>query len=353
MVHHVEYTLAKTRFDFKMLHCYQAVAHSVRDRLVESFNDTHRHFTTHSPKKVYYLSLEFLIGRCLQNALINIDIEDTYKEALKELGFNLEVIYEEEVDPALGNGGLGRLAACFLDSLATLNYPAWGYGIRYDYGIFRQMIKDGNQIEVPDYWLSQGNPWEIERLDVQYKVRFYGNTRKVKKSGKEVTIWENAETIIARAYDTPIPGYATFNTLALRLWRSLPANEFDFNSFNTGDYFKALEERQKAEYITSVLYPNDSTNQGKELRLKQEYLLVAASLQDIIRRHRKDEANRGRPFSWSNFPKEAAIQLNDTHPALAIVELLRILIDEEMMDHDPAWDIIVHTFAYTNHTVLP
>lgn len=336
-----------------MLHCYQAVAHSVRDRLVESFNDTHRHFTTVAPKKIYYFSLEFLIGRCLQNALINIDCEEKYREALKDLGFNLEVIYEEEVDPALGNGGLGRLAACFLDSLATLNYPAWGYGIRYDYGIFRQIIKDGAQIEVPDYWLSQGNPWEIERLDVQYKVRFYGKTRKIKKAGKEISIWENTQTIIARAYDTPIPGYATFNTLALRLWRSLPANEFDFNSFNTGDYFKALEERQKAEYITSVLYPNDSTQQGKELRLKQEYLLVSASLQDIIRRHKRDESLCGRPFNWVNFPKEAAVQLNDTHPALAIVELLRILIDEEMMDHDPAWDIIRHTFAYTNHTVLP
>lgn len=196
-------------------------------------------------------------------------MQDSYGEAILELGYKLEELYEEEVDPALGNGGLGRLAACFLDSLATLNYPAFGYGIRYSYGIFKQLIQNGQQVEAPDFWLDKGNPWEIERLDVQYPVKFYGRVIKRFENGKERSIWDGGETVHARAYDTPIPGYMTFNTLALRLWRSVPTNEFDFNSFNEGDYFKSLEAREKAEYITSVLYPNDSTYAGKELRLKQ------------------------------------------------------------------------------------
>lgn len=204
----------------------------------------------------------------------------------------------------MGNGGLGRLAACFLDSLATLNYPSWGYGIRYDYGIFKQLIKNGHQVEVPDYWLSNGNPWEIERVDVEYKVKFYGKVRKtIDAKGIERSYWEDCETIIARAYDTPIPGYATFNTIGLRLWKSLPLNEFDFFAFNRGEYYNALEARQRAEYITSVLYPNDSTDAGKELRLKQQYLLVSATIQDILRRHKAHSKEAGRNFLWENFPK--------------------------------------------------
>ena len=196
------------------------------------------------------------------------------------------------------------------------------------------MIQNGFQVEIPDFWLSEGNPWEIERVDVQYKVRFYGNTRKyLDAKGKQRILWENCETIIARAYDTPIPGYATYNTIGLRLWKSLPINEFDFGSFNSGDYYKALEGRQRAEYITSVLYPNDSTEQGKQLRLKQEYLLVSATTQDIIRRHKQNAKLRQQTFEWKKFSSEASIQLNDTHPALSIVELLRILLDEEHLDH--------------------
>lgn len=203
-----------------------------------------------------------------------------------ELGFQLESIYEEEVDAALGNGGLGRLAACFLDSLATLNYPAWGYGIRYNYGIFKQIIRDGYQIEAPDFWLSSGYPWEIERIDISFPVRFYGHSRKYfdERTKKEKYVWEGGDVVVARAYDNPIPGYGTFSTINLRLWRSLPNNEFDFNSFNSGNYFGALEERQKAEFITSVLYPNDNTLAGKELRLKQQYLLVSATIKDVLRR---------------------------------------------------------------------
>jgi len=209
------------------------------------------------------------------------------------------------------------------------------------------MIKDGYQIESPDYWLDHGNPWEIERIDIQYPVRFYGHVKKEFKDGKEHSIWDGGEIVMARAHDNPVPGYGTFNTINLRLWKSLPASEFDFKSFNTGDYFKALEARQKAEYITSVLYPNDSTYAGKELRLKQQYLLVCATIQDIVRRFKK------KPRKWSEFPTKVAIQLNDTHPALAVVELLRVFIDIEGLDHETAWNIVNKTCAYTNHTVLP
>jgi glycogen phosphorylase len=219
-------------------------------------------------KRVYYFSLEFLMGRMMQNALVNIDMEDKYKSSLMDIGYKLEDLYEQESDAGLGNGGLGRLAACFLDSLATLEIPAWGYGIRYDYGIFKQVIKDGKQVEVPDYWLKNGNPWEIERPDVIYPVRFFGHVRKWMDNGVERAEWEGGEVVMAQAYDTPVPGYNTYNTNNLRLWRSRPCNEFNFDQFNKGDYFGAIGARQSAEYITSCLYPNDSSEGGKELRLK-------------------------------------------------------------------------------------
>lgn len=350
---HIECTLARTRFDFKELHCYEAVAHSVRDRLIEKFNDTNFLFNKAGAKRLSYMSLEFLMGRALQNALINIALEENYREAVEELGYVLERIYEEEVDPALGNGGLGRLAACFLDSFATLNYNAWGYGLRYEYGIFRQVIRDGYQVEVPDMWLSLTNPWEIERMDIQYAVRFYGSTRVVYQGARELHLWEGGEVVFARAFDTPIPGYCTDNTVGLRLWKSLPAREFDLTSFNTGDYFKALYERQKASEITSVLYPNDSTAQGKELRLKQEYLLVSATVQDVFRRFKRSQLAEKKEIAWESFPDSCVMQLNDTHPVLAIVELLRILIDVEKLDDKEAWLIVTRVFGYTNHTVLP
>jgi len=348
IVRHVEYTLAKNRFSFSNKHCYQAVSHSVRDRLIESFNDTQQYMHHVDAKRIYYMSLEFLLGRNLQNALVNLNMESSYREALLDLGYNLEGLYEEEQDPGLGNGGLGRLAACFLDSLASLDYPAWGYGIRYNYGIFKQQIVQGYQVEIPDYWLSTGNPWEIQRIDVQYPVRFYGSVKKVVDStGKEKSIWEGGEVVLAEAYDNPIPGFNTFNSINLRLWKSVPTSEFDFNSFNTGDYFKAIETRERAEYITSVLYPNDSTLAGKELRLKQQYFFTCATLQDVMRRFKK------RKRSWKELPEKIAIQLNDTHPALAIVELLRILLDVEELSRDFAFELIYQVFAYTNHTVLP
>mmetsp|Transcript_23971 Transcript_23971/g.32121 ORF Transcript_23971/g.32121 Transcript_23971/m.32121 type:complete len:619 (-) Transcript_23971:556-2412(-) len=348
IVNHVEYTLARTRFNFDNKGAYQAAAYSVRDRLIEAWNDTQQFHTTKDVKRVYYFSLEFLMGRMMQNMLVNIDMEDKYKSALMDIGYKLEDVYEEEVDAALGNGGLGRLAACFLDSLATLELPAWGYGIRYDYGIFKQMIKEGRQVEIPDYWLKNGNPWEIERSDVVYPVRFYGRVDKYQENGVMRANWVDGQIVMAQAYDTPVPGYNTYNTNNLRLWRSRPCNEFNFDSFNQGDYFGAIGERQSAEYITSVLYPNDSTPSGKELRLKQQYFFCAASLRDIIRRYKKNHPN-----DWSEFAAKNQVQLNDTHPAISVIELLRILLDEEKLDYREAWGIVHKTFAYTNHTVLP
>jgi starch phosphorylase len=349
IVGHVEYTLAKTRFNFEKLHAYAATAHSIKDRLIEQFNDTASYQVANDSKRVYYLSLEFLLGRVMQNALVNLDLEKQYKDALMDIGYSLEDLYEEEVDPALGNGGLGRLAACFLDSLAALEIPSWGYGIRYDYGIFKQLIKDGHQIEIPDYWLANGNPWEIKREDVTYKVRFGGHINKFKDGETERANWDGGELVIAMAYDNPIPGYNSFNCNNLRLWKSKPCNEFDFNRFNEGQYSDSINERQRAEYITSVLYPNDSTEQGKELRLKQQYFFCSASLRDIIRRYKKTNAHK----NFTNFHEKNQIQLNDTHPAISTIELLRILIDEEHLSYKDAWNVVQKTFAYTNHTVLP
>jgi starch phosphorylase len=267
---------------------------------------------------------------------------------LAELGFRVEDIIEQEHDAALGNGGLGRLAACFLDSLASLNYPAWGYGLRYRYGIFKQEIIDGYQVEVPDYWLDF-NPWEFPRHDVTVDIQFYGHVHKSQDdSGKTISHWEGGETVRAVAYDVPIPGYATSTTNNLRLWSSKAASgEFDFQKFNNGEYESSVGDQQRAETISAVLYPNDNLERGKELRLKQQYFWVAASLYDIVRRFKKTKR------AWSEFPEQVAIQLNDTHPTLAVVELQRILIDLEGLEWEDAWRIVVATFGYTNHTVLP
>jgi len=348
IVNHVEYTLACTRFSFDNHKAYRATAYSIRDRLIESWNDTNQHFDTLDVKRVNYLSLEFLIGRSMQNALLNMDLEDNYKKALGELGYKLEDLYEEETDAALGNGGLGRLAACFLDSMATLDLPAWGYGIRYNYGIFRQEIKDGYQVEVPDYWLNRGNPWEFERVDVVYPVRFYGHITTTVDASGERSSWEGGEVVQAIAHDNPIPGFDTYNTINLRLWKAVPSREFDLASFNSGDYLRAIEERQRAEAISSVLYPSDNTYNGKELRLKQQYFFVSATLRDIIRRFKKKPDH-----DWTQFADKNAVQLNDTHPSIGIAELMRILVDEERVPWDLAWDVTQRTFAYTNHTILP
>lgn len=344
---HVEYTLARTKYNFDSFSAYQGSAYSVRDRLIERWNETQQYYTENDPKRVYYLSMEFLMGRSLQNAIHNMGLKDEYHSALLELGFELEDLYEEEKDAALGNGGLGRLAACFMDSLSTLKYPAWGYGLRYNYGMFEQGIYDGFQTEVPDYWLVAGNPWEIERLDVQYTVRFYGHVTEKKSQDGSKFDWEGGELVQAIAYDTPVPGYHTTNTNNIRLWSSKPHKEFDLEAFNGGNYLSAVEAKQRSENITSVLYPNDNTYSGKELRLKQQYFFVAATLCDIVRRYKKTHQN------WSDFSSKVAIQLNDTHPTIGIVELFRKLIDEEGLQWDEAWDIVTKTYAYTNHTILP
>ena len=347
IVKHIEYTLATTRFNVDAHYLFQGTALSVRDRLLEQWNDTQLYIKINNPKKIFYLSIEFLLGRLLQNALVCIDLEKCYKEALNEFGIKIEEIYENENDPALGNGGLGRLAACYIDSMATLNFPAWGYGIRYEYGIFRQVIQNCEQKEFPDYWLTKGNPWEIMRLDTQFKVRFYGYCKDEWKNGKKVRAWTGGEEVVAVAYDTAVPGFNTFNCNTLRLWKSFPSNEFNFEEFNKGEHQSAMAERDQASYITSVLYPNDNSMSGKELRLKQEYFFSSASVQNIVAEFKKYN------LSWDEFPKFNCIQLNDTHPTLALVELLRILVDENDVDYNRSFEIVKKTFNYTNHTVLP
>ena len=267
---------------------------------------------------------------------------------LSDLGFRIEDVISQEHDAALGNGGLGRLAACFLDSMASLNYPAWGYGLRYRYGIFKQEIMDGYQVEIPDYWLDF-NPWEFPRNDITVDIQFYGYVRKYQDDdGKTHAVWEGGEIVDAVAYDVPVPGYRTATTNNLRLWSSKASRgEFDFQKFNSGEYESSVSDQQRAETISAVLYPNDNLERGKELRLKQQYFWCAASLYDIVRRFKKSKR------AWSAFSDQVAIQLNDTHPTLAIVELQRILVDIEGLEWDEAWNIVTETFGYTNHTVLP
>ncbi|CAZ82186.1 unnamed protein product [Tuber melanosporum] len=349
VVRHVETTLARSIYNCDDNAAYSGTALAIRDNLVIKWNKTQQHQTLQDQKRVYYLSLEFLMGRTLDNAMLNTGLKDTAREGVSGLGFRIEDIIDQEHDAALGNGGLGRLAACFLDSLATLNYPAWGYGLRYRYGIFKQEIINGFQAEVPDYWLDF-NPWEFPRHDVAIDVMFYGTVNPGPRDdhGNIKKVWEGGEIVQAIAYDVPIPGYGTDCTNNLRLWSSKPSGgEFDFGKFNSGDYEGSIRDQQRAETISAVLYPNDNIDAGKELRLKQQYFWVAASLHDIVRRFKKSH----RP--WKEFPEQVAIQLNDTHPTLAIVELQRIFIDIENLAWDEAWSLVTRTFGYTNHTVLP
>ncbi|KAG7903226.1 hypothetical protein KL935_000758 [Ogataea polymorpha] len=347
-IDHVETTLARSMYNCDNLAAYQSLSSSVRDKLILRWNKTQQLHTVKEVKRVYYFSLEFLMGRALDNAIINLEIKDLCNKSTNELGFRLEDLIETEPDAGLGNGGLGRLAACFVDSLSTGNYPGWGYGLRYNYGIFAQKIVDGYQVEAPDYWLKFGNPWEIPRTEIQYPVDFYGyvSTEKDEKTGALYKQWHGGERVLAVAYDFPVPGYKTSNVNNLRMWSSQPTTEFDFQKFNQGDYTNSVSQQQRAESITAVLYPNDNFYQGKELRLKQQYFWVAASLHDIVRRFLKTK----KPFS--QLPDYISIQLNDTHPTIAIVELQRILVDLQKVDWHEAWDIVTRTFGYTNHTVM-
>ncbi|XP_062214537.1 alpha-1,4 glucan phosphorylase L isozyme, chloroplastic/amyloplastic-like isoform X2 [Phragmites australis] len=299
-------------------------------------------------KQAYYLSMEFLQGRALTNAIGNLELTGEYAEALKQLGQNLEDVASQEPDAALGNGGLGRLASCFLDSLATLNYPAWGYGLRYKYGLFKQIITNDGQEEVAENWLEMGYPWEIVRHDVSYPVKFYGKVVEGTDGRKH---WIGGENIKAVAHDVPIPGYKTRTTNNLRLWSTtVPSQDFDLEAFNAGDHTKAYEAHLNAEKICYVLYPGDESPEGKVLRLKQQYTLCSASLQDIIARF---ESRAGDSLCWDDFPSKVAVQMNDTHPTLCIPELMRILIDVKGLSWNEAWSITERTVAYTNHTVLP
>jgi starch phosphorylase len=348
-VDHLEYSLAKDEYSATQLDYYKSLALTIRDRLFERWIETQQTYYNKSSKRVYYLSLEFLIGRTLDNAMINLGLRDEAEKAMDELGNCLEDLEMMEFDAGLGNGGLGRLAACFLDSLATLSIPAYGYGIRYEYGIFFQKIRNGEQRETPDPWLRYGNPWEIERPEYLYPVNFYGSVETYHDEAGELCYrWRNCQEIMAMAYDTPIPGYKNNTVNNMRLWAAKSTRDFELSYFNHGDYERAVSDKVMTETISKVLYPNDNVFEGKELRLKQEYFFVSATLQDIIRRFKKSFQG-----SFDNFPNEVAIQLNDTHPAIAIAELMRVFIDQEKLPWDKAWDITVKTFGYTNHTVLP
>jgi starch phosphorylase len=345
---HLEYSLAKDEYSATQHDLFTSTALTARDRMVEKWIDTQQSYYNSDAKRVYYLSLEFLIGRTLGNTLINKGIYENMKAAAEELGHNLSDLIEQEWDAGLGNGGLGRLAACFMDSLATLSLPAVGYGIRYEYGIFFQKILNGFQVETPDNWLRLGNPWEIPRPEFLYSVKFNGRVNHYIDQGGCLRFeWVDADEVMAMAYDTPVPGYMNDTVNNLRLWSAKSTRDFSLDYFNDGDYEKAVAEKSKSENISKVLYPNDNIFEGKELRLKQEYFFVSATIQDIIRRYKKGE--RG----LDKFHEKVAIQLNDTHPAVAIPELMRIFIDLEGLDWDTAWDICCRTFAYTNHTVLP
>ena len=284
----------------------------------------------------------------MTNNIINLGLEKPVRDALSSLGYTLEELRDVEPDAGLGNGGLGRLAACFLDSLASLEYPAYGYGIRYNYGIFRQQIRNGQQVEVPDNWLKDGNPWEVKRPDLVYPVFFGGSVREMYENGKDIFRWIPDETVNGIAYDTPIVGYGGKTVNTLRLWSAQSPEGFSFEEFNSGDYTEAVRDKINAETISQVLYPNDTLYMGKELRLKQQYFFVSCSLQDILRRFKRNP-----DYKWSDFSEIAAIQLNDTHPSLAIPELMRLLIDKEGLGWDEAWDITVKTMGYTNHTLMP
>jgi starch phosphorylase len=346
--HRMMYSIAKDQYTARDFDAYQGIAYAVRDRLMERWFRTQDAYYHADAKRVYYLSLEFLLGRALLNNVLSLGAQDAYREALERLGYDLEELQEQEWDAGLGNGGLGRLAACLLDSAATVGLPFYGYGIRYEYGIFQQRIRDGFQIETPDNWLRYGNPWEIPRPHALFPVQFYGRTEHVRdEKGRHRARWIDTQSVYAMAYDTPVVGFRTDTVNTLRLWAAKSSREFDLVRFNAGEYVRAVEDKNQSENISKVLYPPDDQYAGKELRLKQQYFFVSATLQDVLRRFRK------RPRRWEELPAKVAIQLNDTHPALAIPELMRLLVDAERIDWDHAWSLTQQVFGYTNHTILP
>jgi len=342
-------TLGRDKQHCTSHYLYEALAYTVRDRLMERWKETRFAYEEKDARRVCYLSLEFLMGRALSNAMLNLDITDAVTRVLYDYGIELEEVESAEHDAGLGNGGLGRLVACFLDSCATLQLPVLGYGLRYEYGMFRQELVNGYQIEEPDHWLRDGNPWELERPEYTQRIHFGGRTEIYSdENGARRVRWVDTHDVLAVPYDIPVPGYGNDTVNSLRLWKSTATDEFDLDEFNAGDYAEAVESKNDAEHITMVLYPNDASENGKELRLRQQYLLASASLKDVLRRWVR--------LHDSNFDTLAAkhcFQLNDTHPSIAVAELMRLLVDEYRVGWDHAWAIVTRSMAYTNHTLLP
>ncbi|MBK1655203.1 glycogen/starch/alpha-glucan phosphorylase [Allochromatium vinosum] len=347
--HYYVHTFGRDRDCLSAYYPYRALATTLRDRLMERWKTTRQAYDKTGCKRAYYLSLEFLMGRALSNATFNLDLDEAVARGLHTLGLELEEIASTEPDPGLGNGGLGRLAACFLDSCATLQLPVRGYGLRYEYGMFRQTIENGAQVEEPDHWLREGNPWEIERPEFTQRIQFGGHTETHRdQNGRIVVSWVDTHDVLAVPYDVPVPGYRNDTVNTLRLWKAAATDEFDLDEFNAGSYTESVAQKNAAEHITMVLYPNDASENGKELRLRQQYFLASASLKDVlrdwIRLHGQD---------FSRFADLNCFQLNDTHPAVSVAELMRQLMDEHHLEWHDAWDITRRTMAYTNHTLLP
>ena len=348
MNNHLIFSVGKDTITATHRDWFFALAEVVRERLIERWMDTMRRYYNNDAKRVYYFSMEFLIGRSLMNSVLNVGFVDEVRQACVEAGIDLDKVTELEFDAALGNGGLGRLAACFLDSMATIGLPGYGMGIRYEYGMFNQKIEDGWQVEHPDNWLRYGNPWEFPRPEVLYPVKFHGHVvQYCDEGGTPHHHWIETEDVMAMAYDTPVPGYGLNTVNNMRLWSAKASRDFDLKYFNEGNYIKAVEDKNESENLSKVLYPDDTTNMGKELRLKQQYFFVSASLQDILYRFRKHHE------TFDELPDKVAIQLNDTHPSIAIPELMRLLLDIHHLEWNHAWDITTRTFSYTNHTLMP
>ena len=342
-------TLGRDRQHCTNHYLYEALAYAVRDRLMERWKATRAAYEQHNVRRTCYLSLEFLMGRALGNAMLNLEITDAVREVLHRYGIALEELADAEHDAGLGNGGLGRLAACFLDSCATLQLPVLGYGLRYEYGMFRQEIIDGRQVEEPDHWLRDGHVWELERPEYTQRIHFGGRTEFYRdQDGLERVRWVDTHDVLAVPYDVPVPGYRNQTVNSLRLWSASSTDEFDLDDFNAGDYDRAVESKYDAEHITMVLYPNDASENGKELRLRQQYFLASASLKDVLRRHLRLNGN-----DYEQLAERNCFQLNDTHPSIAVAELMRLLVDEQRLDWDRAWAIVTRSMAYTNHTLLP
>ncbi|MDQ2693922.1 MAG: glycogen/starch/alpha-glucan phosphorylase [Pseudomonadota bacterium] len=347
--HHFSHTLGRDKHCKYTHYLFESLALTLRDRLMERWKHTRYAYDESGCRRAYYLSMEFLMGRALGNAMLNLGIHDAVDEALHNLGLDLEEIVEAEHDAGLGNGGLGRLAACFLDSCASLQLPVMGYGIRYEYGMFRQHLDNGHQVEEPDHWLRNGNPWEQERPEYTQRVHFGGRSEYHHDADGQLRVrWTDTHDVLAVPYDIPIPGYANGTVNTLRLWRAAATDEFNLGEFNAGSYPESVAAKNAAENITMVLYPNDASENGKELRLRQQYFLASASLQDVLRRWTLRQHE-----DFSTFAEKNCFQLNDTHPTCAVAELMRLLLDEHHLSWDRAWSITRRTMAYTNHTLLP